>query len=62
MASSEQLLNVGDVCKITTLSKASIYRLINQGEFPPPVKISSRRVAWTDSAVQSWRDSLRTRQ
>ena len=41
----------------TTLSKSSIYDLIGSGDFPAPVKISARRVAWKSEEVQAWLDS-----
>ena len=38
----------------TTLSRSSIYELIARGEFPKPLKIYGRRVAWLESAVDAW--------
>jgi prophage regulatory protein len=31
-----------------------MYDRIAKGEFPPPVKIGSRAVAWVESEVQAW--------
>jgi prophage regulatory protein len=39
----------------TTLSKAGIYRAIQEGSFPKPVRLGSqRRVAWTESSIDQW--------
>lgn len=35
----------------------NIYRLIRAGEFPQPVKLGERAVAWKESAIREWIDS-----
>ena len=42
------------VCEITGLSKATIYRLLARGEFPPRVKLSPRCVGWRVAEVDAW--------
>jgi prophage regulatory protein len=34
--------------------KSQLYDLIRRGEFPAPVKIGARAVAWDAAAVESW--------
>ena len=53
-AEKPNLLNRQKVQSKTTLSRSSIYELIARGEFPKPVKISGRRVAWLESSVDAW--------
>ena len=53
----QQLLTLNDVARITTYSKASIYRLISSSEFPAPLKIGKHRSAWRPSDIQTWMDS-----
>ncbi|MEH8208108.1 helix-turn-helix transcriptional regulator, partial [Aeromonas veronii] len=36
------------------LSKASVYRQMNDGKFPASVKIGPRSVAWVRSEIESW--------
>jgi len=36
------------------LPKSSIYELIRLGEFPSPIVIGKRRVAWVVSEVDDW--------
>lgn len=50
----QQLVRLSEVSDVTTLSKASIYRLLKGGRFPTPVRIGERRVAWKLSDVMSW--------
>lgn len=48
------LLNRQTVQLKTTLSRTSIYDMIARGEFPKPIKISGRRVAWLESSIDAW--------
>lgn len=41
----DRLLNSRAVMECTTLSRAELYRRVTDGRFPPPVKLSERRVA-----------------
>jgi prophage regulatory protein len=38
----------------TTLSRSSLYAMIARGDFPAPIKITGRRVAWTETSVNDW--------
>ena len=49
-----QLLSRQKVQSKTTLSRSSIYDMIAKGEFPKPVKISGRRVAWLEATIDAW--------
>jgi prophage regulatory protein len=40
------LRNIQYVKAQTSLSKTTIYRLMSEGSFPKPIKISARRIAW----------------
>jgi prophage regulatory protein len=48
------LLNRQSVQSRTTLSRSSLYAMIAKGEFPAPIKISGRRVAWPERMVNDW--------
>lgn len=52
-----KLLRLPDVLENTTLSRTGLYTLINRGEFPKPVKLGERAVAWRDDQVQAWIDA-----
>lgn len=49
-----RLLGLADVVHVTTMSKASVYRNIQAGEFPKPIRISARRVAWRETDIVAW--------
>ena len=48
------LLRIRDVCRITALSRSTIYQLEAQQRFPRRVKVGLRAVGWVDSEVQAW--------
>jgi len=50
----KRLIRMGEVEATTGLKRASVYELITRGEFPKPIKIGARAVAWVDGDVQEW--------
>ena len=50
----ESLLRTNDVEHRTGLKKSKIYALIAAGEFPRPIKLTERSVAWPESEVTHW--------
>ena len=51
------LLDIEAVMASTTLPRSSVYAAIQRGEFPQPLKVSARRVAWRVEDVQRWIDT-----
>lgn len=45
-----------DVVRITGLSRATVYRRIAEGRFPPPVHLGGRACGWRVAALQAWID------
>ena len=52
-----RLLRIDDVCRTIGLGKTKIYEMVREGEFPPPVALTSRSRAWRQDEVQKWIDS-----
>lgn len=50
------LLKRPEVRQRTTLSDSTLYRLMEQGDFPRPVRVNpnGRAVAWIESEVHAW--------
>lgn len=44
----------------TGLSRSSIYALMDAGDFPRPIRIGKRAVAWPQSAIENWLASRST--
>lgn len=48
------LIRIKEVMQMTSLSRSSIYVKRNSGDFPSPIQLSSRTVAWVRSDVERW--------
>ena len=51
------LLRLPEVLKRCGVSKAKLYLMINEGEFPKPMKLGSSSV-WASDAVDGWVDNF----
>ena len=54
----KQLLTLKEVIAVVGVSKATIYRMINKGEFPDSKKLGARTVRWENEEIQNWVESL----
>ena len=50
----DRLLRLADVEAATGCKKSTIYKLMKEGKFPSCINITSRMVAWPETAVLSW--------
>ena len=50
----DRLLRLADVEATTGCKKSTIYKLMKEGKFPCCVYVTSRMVAWPESAVLTW--------
>lgn len=50
----ERILRINTVLDRTGLSRATLYRKINDGTFPKQIKLSTRCAGWRESAINSW--------
>ncbi|MEY8118517.1 helix-turn-helix transcriptional regulator [Falsihalocynthiibacter sp. BN13B15] len=46
-----------EVEKITGLSRSLIYSMMDEGEFPRPMRMGKKAVAWQESAIVDWLNS-----
>lgn len=49
-----RMLRLPDVVQATGLGRSTIYAKIAAGEFPVPVKLGARAVAWPESVIAEW--------
>jgi predicted DNA-binding transcriptional regulator AlpA len=54
---TERLLSEHEVCRRSSLSRVTIWRLQKAGRFPPHAQISPGRKAWSESAISAWIDA-----
>ncbi len=53
----EQLLRKPTIIELTGMSNSTLYYMMNKNEFPKPVKLGARSVAWKRSEVENWINS-----
>jgi len=53
----DRIMRIKEVAWATGVSRAQLYIMVRQGEFPAPVRLSARAVGWKESLVASWIDS-----
>ncbi|EKL0030453.1 AlpA family transcriptional regulator [Vibrio vulnificus] len=49
-----RLIRLNEVLGMTGLSRSSMYRFIEDNQFPLQVQLGDRAVAWVESEVQEW--------
>lgn len=54
MQGTDRFLNIGEVVRITGLSKSEVYRRISAGTFPAQRRLSARKSVWSQAEVQAW--------
>jgi prophage regulatory protein len=60
MPADDAMLKMRDVVRITGLSKSTIKRWVADpaNDFPKPVKLSPRRIAWRADQLKAWRRKI----
>jgi prophage regulatory protein len=48
------LLRIGSVVRVTGLGRSTIYRMMATADFPSPVRLTSRVVAWRRTDLENW--------
>ncbi len=49
-----QLVRIKDIVSITTLSRSTIYRLVQTNQFPAPIKLTPYTSAWRHCDIEQW--------
>lgn len=57
-ATTDTLLRLPEVEAIVGLKKSKLYLLIQEGDFPPPIRLGKRAVRWKASVVDAWINNL----
>lgn len=51
---SDKIIRWPEVKERVALSRTTVWRLIQQGTFPAPVKLTDRLVGWREAEIASW--------
>ena len=54
MENPKKFLRLPDVLERTGYKRTTIYEMIKAGNFPAPVHLGPRAVAWVESEVEAW--------
>jgi prophage regulatory protein len=54
--SSRRFLRLTEVKHQVGLGRSAIYQKVKAGEFPAPVSLGARAVAWTSDSISEWMD------
>ncbi|EAQ11167.1 AlpA family transcriptional regulator [Maritimibacter alkaliphilus HTCC2654] len=54
---TDNLLRRAEVEAITGLSRSGIYALMSANDFPRPIRVGKRAVAWKSSDITDWINS-----
>lgn len=49
-----RLIKLKDVMHTTGLARSTVYKYIADGNFPKPISLGERNVAWLESEIQDW--------
>ncbi len=52
--SDTKIMKLPEVIKFTQLSRASIYRLIEKGDFPKQIKLAERSCGWLEFEIKEY--------
>jgi prophage regulatory protein len=51
---TDRILRIKTVLELTGLSRSTLYRKVQRGEFPKQIKLSERCAGWRQSSVHAW--------
>lgn len=58
MQEEKRIYRMTEVIGMYGVSKPTLYRMMNQGRFPRPIKLSKRAVGWTATSLEDFDRSL----
>ena len=55
MTTEISFLRIKTVLSQTGLARSTIYKLMSEGDFPQPVKITPKSSAWVSTEINDWK-------
>jgi len=52
--SIDRIVRLPEVLYIVGLTKTTVYKYMQDGQFPSSLKLGSRAVGWRESEIQAW--------
>jgi prophage regulatory protein len=54
MKENIRVMSLLEVIKTTTISRSTLFGMVEKGTFPAPRQVGERRVGWLSDEVQTW--------
>jgi prophage regulatory protein len=54
-----EIIRMRETCKLCGVSRFTIYRLVQDGDFPTPIRITPRCFGWKRGEILDWMESRR---
>ena len=54
MNTQQRLLRLPAVLATTGMARSTLYKAIQDGQFPPQISIGARSVGWLEADIQAW--------
>ena len=54
---SDRIVRTPEACQLSGLSRSTLLRLVRDGRFPKPVRLSPNAVGWRLSDLAQWLES-----
>jgi prophage regulatory protein len=51
---TQKIIRLNQVKERTGLSRSTLYTLIKEGKFAPPISLGARAVGWLSSDIDAW--------
>ena len=51
---NERVLSTRELLEKVPLHRATVYRMVDEGRFPPPIRLTRSRIGWRLSSVLGW--------
>ena len=58
MPEDDTMLRIGEVVRLTGISGSTMNRMVLDGRFPKPMRLSPRRIGWPAREVKAWKRQL----
>lgn len=52
--SNDYFLDLNEVMEVSGLKRSTLYKYMDDGCFPKPIKFGSRKIAWNREDIQKW--------
>ena len=60
--SAHQLLSATDLAAYLKVSRATLFRYLQEGQIPPPIRLSDRVTRWSSETIIEWQRAMASKE